>query len=75
MLHYIRDTKTQMGLTVQAHLVTEKYETGVKHTIEKKSRLDLHVNRVLRTELGPKRVLNRAEPRTYAVSDVRQGSV
>jgi hypothetical protein len=30
MLHYIRDTKTQTGLTVQAHLVTEKYDTGVK---------------------------------------------
>jgi len=30
VLHYIRDTKTQTGLTVQAHLVTETYETGVK---------------------------------------------
>jgi hypothetical protein len=30
MLHYIRDTKTQTGLTVQAHLVTQTYETGVK---------------------------------------------
>ena len=29
-LHYIRDTKTQTGLTVQAHLVTETYEKGVK---------------------------------------------
>ena len=30
VLHYIRDTKTQTGLTVKAHLVTETYETGVK---------------------------------------------
>jgi hypothetical protein len=30
MLRYIRDTKTQTGLTVQAHLVTDRYETGVK---------------------------------------------
>ena len=30
VLHYIRDTKTETGLTVQAHLVTKTYETGVK---------------------------------------------
>jgi len=30
VLHYIRDTKTETGLTVQAHLVTETYEKGVK---------------------------------------------
>jgi DDE family transposase len=30
VLHYIGDTKTQTGLTVQAHLVTETYELGVK---------------------------------------------
>lgn len=30
MLNYIRDTKTKTGLVVQAHLVTETYETGVK---------------------------------------------
>jgi hypothetical protein len=30
VLHYIGDTKTQTGLIVQAHLVTEVYETGVK---------------------------------------------
>ena len=30
VLHYIRNTKTETGLTVQAHLVTETYETGVK---------------------------------------------
>jgi hypothetical protein len=30
VLHYIHDTKTQTGLTVQPHLVTKTYETGVK---------------------------------------------
>jgi len=30
ILGYIDDTKTETGLTVQAHLVTETYETGVK---------------------------------------------
>jgi hypothetical protein len=30
VLHYINDTKTQTGLSVQAHLVTETYEKGVK---------------------------------------------
>jgi hypothetical protein len=30
VLHYIRDTRTQTGLTVQVHLVSETYETGVK---------------------------------------------
>jgi hypothetical protein len=30
VLYYIRDTETQTGLTVQAHLVTETYEKGVK---------------------------------------------
>jgi hypothetical protein len=30
VLCYIRDTETQTGLTVQAHLVTETYEKGVK---------------------------------------------
>jgi hypothetical protein len=30
VLDYIRDTKTQTGLTVQAHLVTATYEMGVK---------------------------------------------
>jgi hypothetical protein len=30
ILDYIRDTKTQTGLTVQAHLVTETYQRGVK---------------------------------------------
>lgn len=30
VLHYIRDTKTETGLTVRAQLVTETYEKGVK---------------------------------------------
>jgi hypothetical protein len=30
ILHYIADTKTEAGLVVRAHLVTETYETGVK---------------------------------------------
>ena len=30
VLYYIRDIKTQTGLTVQAHLVTKTYEKGVK---------------------------------------------
>lgn len=30
VLHYIRDTQTQTGLTVEAHLVTQSYPKGVK---------------------------------------------
>ncbi len=30
VLYYINDTRTQTGLIVQAHLVAETYETGVK---------------------------------------------
>lgn len=30
VLHYLADTKTQTGLTVQAHLVTQTYALGVK---------------------------------------------
>ena len=30
VVHYIRDTKTETGLTVQAYLVTKTYEKGVK---------------------------------------------
>jgi hypothetical protein len=30
VLHYIEDTKTETGLSVQAHLITETYEKGVK---------------------------------------------
>lgn len=41
LLQYIRETKTQTGLTVQAHLVTTKYERGVKATKEAMSALDI----------------------------------
>jgi hypothetical protein len=41
MLHYIRDTKTQTGLTVQAHLITEVYETGVKVPDEEMAALNI----------------------------------
>ena len=30
VIHYLRDTKTDTGLTVQAHLVTHTYDKGVK---------------------------------------------
>jgi hypothetical protein len=46
VLHYIRDTKTQTGLTVQAHLVTEKYETGVKVPDEEMEALNVRVHDV-----------------------------
>lgn len=41
MLGYIRDTKTQTGLTVQAYLVTETYETGVKVPDEEMAALNI----------------------------------
>lgn len=41
MLGYIRDTKTQTGLTVEAHLVTETYETGVKVLDEEMDALNI----------------------------------
>jgi len=40
-LRYIRQTKTQTGLTVQAHLVTEHYATGVKVSDEEMDALNL----------------------------------
>jgi hypothetical protein len=40
-LHYIRQTKTQTGLTVQAHLVPEHYATGVKVSDEELDALNL----------------------------------
>jgi hypothetical protein len=46
MLHYIRDTQTQTGLTVQAHLVTEKYETGVKVPDEEMDALNIRFHEV-----------------------------
>jgi hypothetical protein len=41
MLGYIRDTKTQTGLTVEAHLVTETYEKGVKVPDEEMAALNI----------------------------------
>jgi hypothetical protein len=41
MLGYIRDTKTQTGLTVEAYLVTEIYETGVKVPDEEMAALNI----------------------------------
>ena len=46
VLHYIRDTKTQTGLTVQAHLVTETYETGVKVTDKEMDALNIQFHDV-----------------------------
>lgn len=42
VLHYIRGTKTQTGLTVQAHLVSETYKTGVKVPDQEMNALNLH---------------------------------
>jgi hypothetical protein len=46
MLHYIRDTKTQTGLTVHAHLVTETYEKGVKVPDEEMEELNIEFHDV-----------------------------
>jgi hypothetical protein len=40
-LHYIRETQTQTGLKVQAHLVSQHYATGVKVSDEDMDNLDL----------------------------------
>lgn len=34
MLHYLRDTTTQTGLRVRAHLVVESYQIGERITDE-----------------------------------------
>lgn len=41
VLRYIRDTKTQTGLTVQAHLVTQTYERGAKASDEEMDALSI----------------------------------
>lgn len=41
VLRYIRDTNTQAGLTVQAHLVTQTYEKGVKAPDEEMDALSI----------------------------------
>jgi hypothetical protein len=46
VLHYIRDTQTETGLTVQAHLVTKTYETGVKVPDEEMDALNIEYHDV-----------------------------
>ena len=46
VLYYIRDTKTQTGLTVDAHLVTETYERGVKVPDEEMEALNIQFHDV-----------------------------
>jgi hypothetical protein len=46
ILQYIRATKTETGLTAQAVLVTEKYETGIKVSDEVMAGLDLEYHAV-----------------------------
>lgn len=46
VLQYIRETETQTGLTVQAHLVTETYETGVKVPDEQMDALNIEYHDV-----------------------------
>jgi hypothetical protein len=46
VLQYIRDTETQTGLEVQAYLVTETYETGVKVPDEEMDALNIHFHDV-----------------------------
>jgi hypothetical protein len=41
VLHYIRDTTTETGLTVQAHLVTKTYEKGVKVSNQEMDQLSI----------------------------------
>jgi hypothetical protein len=46
ILHYIQETKTQTGLAVRAHLVTETYETGVKVPDEQMDALNIQYHDV-----------------------------
>jgi hypothetical protein len=46
MLHYLRDTTTQTGLRVRAHLVAEAYQTGERITDEEMARLCLEAHAV-----------------------------
>jgi hypothetical protein len=45
-LHYIADTRTATGLQVQAHLVSTKYETGLKVSDEQLAALALQAHEV-----------------------------
>lgn len=46
MLQYLRDTKTQTGLRVRAHLVTETYATGERVPNEVMAKLNLQAHAV-----------------------------
>ncbi len=46
VLHYIGETKTQTGLVVQAHLVTDLYETGIKVSDEMMATVNLEPHKV-----------------------------
>ena len=46
VVHYIIDTKTDTGLTVQAHLVTQTYATGVKVPDEQMDALNIEFHDV-----------------------------
>jgi hypothetical protein len=46
VVHYITDTKTDTGLTVQAHLVTQTYATGVKVPDEQMDALNIEFHDV-----------------------------
>ena len=46
MLDYIADTQTQTGLTVQAHLVSTHYRTGVKVSDEVMETLNIQAHEV-----------------------------
>lgn len=46
VIHYMRDTKTETGLTVQAHLVTKTYEKGVKVSDQEMAQLCIQPHHV-----------------------------
>lgn len=46
VLHYLRETRTQTGLSVEAHLVTTLYATGVKITDAVRATLNLQAHAV-----------------------------
>ncbi len=46
VLYYINDTRTQTGLSVQAHLVTETYEIGVKVPDSEMDALNIQAHKV-----------------------------
>jgi len=46
LLHYINDTRTATGLQVQAHLVSTKYETGLKVSDDQMAALALQAHEV-----------------------------